>query len=161
MGGWAVRYLVEEAPELVPNVGFVPFSAAGLGNPTGLVGGTNPTYSISAMAVERGVFNEAVEFLRLLSSERWATRWLEEAKELVAIKGIDPDPATDPLLYDVSVTLGEATHLQNYYDQFLPPALAQSHLDTCQAVFGLILSPQEAMEQWEAARREYFSLPSK
>ena len=161
MGGWAVRYLVEEAPELGPNVGFVPFSSAGLGNPTGLVGGTNPTYSISAKAVERGVFNEAVEFLRLLSSERWATRWLEEAKELVAIKGIDPDPATDPLLYDVSVTLGEASHLQNYYDQFLPPALAQSHLDTCQAVFGLILSPQEAMEQWEAARREYFSLPSK
>jgi len=161
MGGWVVRYLNEEAPELVPDVGFVPFPAVGLGNPTGLVGGTNPTYSISSKAVERGVFDEAVELLRLLSSEKWANRWLNEAKELVAIKGVDPDPQTDTLLYDVSITFGKASHLQNYYDQFLPPPLAQSHLDTCQAVFGLILTPEEAMAQWEAARREYFNLPAK
>jgi raffinose/stachyose/melibiose transport system substrate-binding protein len=39
--------------------------------------------------------------------------------------------------------------LQLYYDQFLPPALAEAHLDTVQGLFGLTLTPQEAADIME------------
>jgi raffinose/stachyose/melibiose transport system substrate-binding protein len=50
--------------------------------------------------------------------------------------------------------LSEASFVQLAYDQFLPPELAQVHLDTTQQIFGLSTTPEEAAQTMEAAAAE-------
>ena len=40
-------------------------------------------------------------------------------------------------------------------DQYLAPEVAQVHLDTCQELFGLTMTPEEADAQLQAAMEEY------
>jgi len=41
--------------------------------------------------------------------------------------------------------------VQLWYDQELSPSLAQTHLNTTQALFGLSITPEAAAQQMEAA----------
>jgi len=53
------------------------------------------------------------------------------------------------VMQEISALLNEADFIQLYWDQFLPPALAEAHLDTTQALFGLTVSPEDAAETME------------
>ena len=48
-----------------------------------------------------------------------------------------------------------ASSVQLWYDQYLPPAVAQVHLDTCQELFGMTMTPEEAEAQFEQAMEDY------
>ncbi len=48
-----------------------------------------------------------------------------------------------------------ASATQLWYDQYLPPAVSTVHLDTCQELFGLTMTPEEAAKQLQAAMEEY------
>ena len=47
--------------------------------------------------------------------------------------------------------------MQLFYDQYLPPAVAQVHLDTLQEVFGLTMEPEEAARRMQEANEEYLA----
>lgn len=51
--------------------------------------------------------------------------------------------------------VGEASDTQLWYDQYLPPAVAQTHLDTCQELFGLLITPEEAAKEFQQSMQDY------
>src|SRR5207249_3353489 len=66
----------------------------------------------------------------------------------------------DPIVRQMAKMLSDAPTIQLYYDQALPPALAQVHLDTAQQLFGLSITPEEAARKMqEAATKTAPSVP--
>lgn len=66
-----------------------------------------------------------------------------------------PDLITDPVTKDILNAATGASAVQLWYDQYLPPAVAEVHKDTCQEIFGLTMTPQEANAALQAAMQEY------
>ena len=62
---------------------------------------------------------------------------------------------SDPIQKKLVETVLGASAIQLYYDQYLPPAVSSVHLDTCQEIFGLTMTPQEAQAQMQAAMEKY------
>ncbi|MCH3917425.1 MAG: extracellular solute-binding protein [Spirochaetia bacterium] len=64
---------------------------------------------------------------------------------------------TDPVTKSILAAASKASSVQLWYDQYLPPAVAQTHLNTCQELFGLTMTPQEAAAKFEASMKEYLA----
>ncbi len=65
------------------------------------------------------------------------------------------DLITDPVTKDILTAANSASSTQLWYDQYLPPAVAQAHLDTSQVIFGLTITPEEANKKLQQAMEEY------
>lgn len=65
------------------------------------------------------------------------------------------DLITDPVTKDILTAANNASSTQLWYDQYLPPAVAQVHLDTSQVIFGLTITPEEANKKLQQAMEEY------
>jgi raffinose/stachyose/melibiose transport system substrate-binding protein len=112
-------------------------------DPTLMVGGTGQAFAISADAPPEA--NAAL--IEMFSSPEFGQE-LAELGFIPALVGYD-QYITNPLVQEAAATLAEASYVQLYYDQFLPPELAQVHLDTTQRLFGLETTPEEAAEEME------------
>lgn len=64
---------------------------------------------------------------------------------------------TDGVTKQILDAATNASSVQLWYDQYLPPAVAQVHLDTCQEMFGLTMKPDEAGKKFEEAMEEYLA----
>ncbi len=92
---------------------------------------------------------EAIEFAKYLTNA-------DNQKRLIAlgtgwlptVKGAE-DAVTDPLLQAVLAARNNAKYYQSYYDQFLPPAVANEVLDQVQGILAGSTSPQEAAQAIE------------
>ncbi|WP_347835542.1 hypothetical protein [Gracilibacillus sp. JCM 18860] len=94
----------------------------------------------------------AAELVKELASLKTATEMSNNAGSISAVKGgVEYD---DPYIQEMSEVLENSKAMQTYYDQTLPPELAQVHLDTTQALFGLSMTPKEAMAEVEAKAQE-------
>jgi raffinose/stachyose/melibiose transport system substrate-binding protein len=51
--------------------------------------------------------------------------------------------------------LNTAAGVQLWYDQYLPSEVAEVHKDTCQELFGLTKTPEEANAELQAAMTSY------
>ena len=51
--------------------------------------------------------------------------------------------------------VSNASSIQLWYDQYLPPAVANAHLDGLQEVFGLTKTPAEAQAMMQEAMEAY------
>jgi len=71
----------------------------------------------------------------------------KDAKELV----------TDGVVKQVLDAATNASSVQLWYDQYLPMAVAQVHLNTCQQLFGLTITPEEASATFEQAMEDYIA----
>lgn len=87
----------------------------------------------------------------------------EDAKKLMVEVGKIPptkdaaDLITDSVTKQILDAAANASSVQLWYDQYLPPAVAQVHLDTCQGLFGLTVTPEEASAQFEKAMEDYLA----
>jgi raffinose/stachyose/melibiose transport system substrate-binding protein len=83
-------------------------------------------------------------------------------EELINIGNIAPftgisEKIDDPIMKKIYNSSQEANHIQLWYDQTLPLEIAQVHLNTTQALFGMEMTPEEAANQMEEAAQEYYS----
>lgn len=62
---------------------------------------------------------------------------------------------TDENVKKIFEAASNASSIQLWYDQYLPPAVASAHLDGLQEVFGLTKTPEEAQEAMQKAMDEY------
>ena len=115
------------------------------GDLTELVGGTGQAFAISTDAPPKA----ASALVEMLSSDAFG-RSVAEAGFIPALNGYD-QYITDPIVREMARMMANASHVQLYYDQLLPPALAQVHLTTTHDLFGLALTPEEAAERMVAA----------
>ena len=152
MGTWANGTFPSENPEISAKIDFFPFPAieGGKGDPKNLIGTPGDNYySVSAKCAHPEL---AVKFLQYLTDAQMA-------KKLVAAGNIPPftgaeDDIKDARIRKTNELLNQAPHVQLWYDQALPLELAEVHLNTTQALFGLQITPEEAANQMEATAVE-------
>lgn len=145
-----INNIRNESPEFEDKMGMFPFPAieGGKGKVTNLVGGVSPVFSASANAEHPDL---AVALIKALTTVEVAQRMADEASVISAVKGIS---YSDPVAVQLNEMLINAEFMQTFYDQTLPPELAELHKDTTQALFGLSMTPQEAADQMEALAKK-------
>ena len=150
MGSWFLNNIRDENPEMEKKVAFFPFPAVpdGKGDPSNLVGGVSPVYSISASCKYPDL---AVELLKELTSEETVKPFAENRGAIPALKGVEVD---DDFVQKLNDMVDQANYLQVYYDQTLPPELAEEHKNTTQSLFGLKMTPEEAAKAMEKKAKE-------
>jgi len=139
-----------ESPDFINKLGMFPFPAVegGKGSIHNLVGGVSPTFSVSAKSAHP---QEAVELVKALTSKEVGQRLADEASTISAAQGVQYN---DPLARQLNELLSQAEFMQTFYDQTLPPELAELHKDTTQELFGLSMTPEEAAKAMEAKAKE-------
>lgn len=149
MGQWApgVQQGNSESGEGLPEgeLGWFPFPMVegGAGTPTDVLGGGD------GIAVGVNAPAEAVDFLRFLTNAENQTRFAELGTGWIPTVAGAEEAVTDPLLQAVMAARNDAAYYQLYYDQFLPPAVAQGVLDAVEGLFGGVMSPEEAAQSIE------------
>ncbi|NLE52279.1 MAG: ABC transporter substrate-binding protein, partial [Chloroflexi bacterium] len=107
------------------------------GDPNDVLGGGDG-YSVGKNAPD-----EAVDFLKFLTSvdaqRRGAELWI-----VPTVEGAEDVLADDPIMSTILQARNEAPYFQLYYDQFLPPAVAQTVLDAVQGLFAGEIDAEEA-----------------
>ena len=138
-----------EMPGFEEKLGIFPFPAVegGAGNATDLVGGVSPVFSVSSKTKYP---DEAVELLKALTSKELAQKFADQAGVVTAVKGVE---YKDKFAVMMNEFLQQAQFLQPFYDQTLPPEMAELHKDTTQALFGKTITPEEAARQMEEAAK--------
>lgn len=121
-------------------LGWFPFPAieGGAGGPTDVLGGGD------GFAVGVNAPDAAIDFLRFLTTEEVQERYVALNVGFVPTVVGTEDSVTDPLLQQVLQARNEAEYYQLYYDQFLPPAVAQTVLDSVEGLFVGTLTPEDA-----------------
>ncbi|RAK07193.1 carbohydrate ABC transporter substrate-binding protein (CUT1 family) [Halanaerobium saccharolyticum] len=155
MGSWAYSSFKNEASDMVDQFSFFNFPEieSGAGDPSNLVGTPGDNYySVSTQAPNK---EAAVEFLKYLTDSQMG-------EQLIEIGNIPPftgvgEKIEDPIMKKIYDASQNANHIQLWYDQTLPLELAQVHLNTTQALFGMEMTPEEAADQMEEAAQEYYS----
>ncbi|QGH33227.1 extracellular solute-binding protein [Gracilibacillus salitolerans] len=150
MGGWLVNNVRDEMPEFEEKLGFFLFPSVegGEGAKNHVVGGVSPVFSVAKQSEHPEI---ATELVNELASLETATDMSNNAGSISAVNGVEYE---DPYIQEMSEVLESSEAMQTYYDQTLPPELAQVHLDTTQALFGLSITPEEAMTEVETSAQE-------
>ena len=125
-----------------------PTVEGGKGDPSNVVGGVSPVFSVAAKSANPDL---AVELVKELTSLATAQEATDKGGKIPAVKGVE---IKDGFIQKVNDFLSEANHMQTFYDQTLPPELGELHKDTTQAIFGLDMTPQEAADKMEKKAKE-------
>lgn len=145
-----VNNVTNESPDFAKKLGMFPFPevTGGKGNITNVVGGVSPVLSVSAKTKYPEL---AIELVKALTTQELAQQMADQTSALSAVKGVKYN---DPFAQQLNEMLSKAGNLQTFYDQTLPPELAELHKDTTQALFGQSMTPVEAAKQMEAKAKE-------
>lgn len=149
MGTWEAATIRNENPAFYEKLDFFQFPTlpGGKGDAKAVVGTVGDNFfSVSSACKEPEAAFKLVQFL---TDDISAQARLDD-KRIMPVKGLKTD---DPFLNRVIDMVAEATNVQLWYDQELPPKLAEVHKDTVQALFGLSMTPEEAAQQMEAAAK--------
>jgi raffinose/stachyose/melibiose transport system substrate-binding protein len=73
-----------------------------------------------------------------------------KAGRVPPVKGFQSD---NPMLQQILKLVQQAPNVQLWYDQYLPPSVAEVHKDTSQALFALSMTPEAAAKALEVAAR--------
>lgn len=145
MGTWESSSMANENPGFVKKVDFFPFPAVagGKGQAGAVVGSVgNNFYSVSAACKAP---EAAYQMIKTMVDDAAVQARLADNR-MVPIKGLK---VSDPTMQRVMKLVADAPAVQNWYDQELPPQLAELHKDTVQALFGLSITPEEAAQKME------------
>ncbi|MDQ0253164.1 raffinose/stachyose/melibiose transport system substrate-binding protein [Evansella vedderi] len=141
---------LNEAPEFAEKLGFFKFPSLpdGEGDPLNMDGVLSPVFSGWSGTEHPDL---VAELLKELTSLESAQAFADRSRGLTAINGVE---YTDEVLNRMFQDALNAPDISWPYDQTLPPDLAQLHLDTTQALFGLEITPEEAARQMEELAKE-------
>jgi len=148
MGQWSPGVQASSAKDgkgIPDKLGWFPFPMVkdGAGDPSDTMGGGN------GIAVGKNAPDEAVDFLKYLSSADVQKQFVAQNVGFVPTNKGAESALTDPLLQAVLKARNNAKYFQLYYDQFLPPAVAQTVVDSAQGIFTGDLSPEDAAQAIE------------
>jgi len=149
MGSWEAATIRNENPGFYEKLDFFPFPSVpgGKGDPSALVGTIGDNFlSVSSACKDP---DAGFRLIQSLTDDASAQARLDD-KRILPVKGIK---TTDPYLNRILELVGKASGVQLWYDQELPPKMAELHKDTIQAIFGLSLSPEAAAQQMEDAAK--------
>lgn len=152
MGSWFLSMLSDLPPELREKFDFFVFPLVedGLGTSENLVGSPGQDYlSISAACKHPDIA------MRFLSGHINSEKYFRE----LAAQGFVPPVKnarawlSDPIAVKVADMFNSAGHVQIYYDQLMPPAMAEIHKLSIHRLFDLQLTPEQVARNHEEAMR--------
>lgn len=149
MGTWEASTILGENPDFYKKLDFFQFPTVpgGKGSPTAVLGTIGDNFfSISTACKEP---DAAFKLIQSLTDDVSAQARLDD-KRIIPVKGLK---TSDPFLNRVMSLVAGASSVQFWYDQELSPNLAQVHLNTTQALFGLSITPEAAAQQMEDAAK--------
>jgi raffinose/stachyose/melibiose transport system substrate-binding protein len=161
MGSWEIGNIKSESEKAdseesrmfyQKNLGFFPFPAVtgGAGDPKNVLGTVgNNFYSVAPTCKHP---DEAFKLIQYMIDDI-SVEVRGKAGRIPPVKGFKTD---DPVLQEVITIVERAPNVQFWYDQYLPPSVAEAHKDTSQALFALSMTPEEAAKQFEQAAKDYF-----
>jgi len=155
MGQWAPyvqQANTDDGKGLGDDLGWFPFPVVegGAGKPGDILGGGN------GYIIGKNAPKEAVEFLKFITTDPENVKNLIDPKlwgVIPTVKGA-ASQVTDPYKKQITEMVAEAEYFQLYYDQALPPAVAQTVLDAVQNLLGESTTPKEAAEMIEKSMVE-------
>ena len=153
MGNWNINVYRGENEEFFnENMGVMRFPNLedGEGDPTNVVGTIGDNFYHVSSTCE--LPDEAFEVIQYLIDDESVEARTANGRIPPVKSYVPPDDMTG----EVFEILQDADSVQLWYDQFLPPELAEVHLNTTQALYALEMTPEEAAAQMEAAAVEYF-----
>ncbi|GGI09441.1 sugar ABC transporter substrate-binding protein [Egicoccus halophilus] len=153
MGNWNINIFRGENEQFFEeNIGVTTFPAIeeGDGDPTNVVGTIGDNFYHVSSNCE--LQDEAFEVIQYLIDDESVEARVDNGR-IPPVEGFE---AEDEVTAEVFSILEQADSVQLWYDQFLPPELADVHLSTTQALFALSITPEEAAAQMEAAAVQYF-----
>ena len=153
IGSWYTGLIQQDSKEFYEKMGWFPFPK---------VDGSSADSSIMIGTIGDNFISFNCEGDKLAAAFECASKFSEEevvdfmvaSGKVPPIKGVEAK-ITDPINKLIIEAANNASSTQLWYDQYLPPAVAQVHLDTCQEIFGLTMTPQDAAAQFQNAMKEY------
>ncbi|MCL2034406.1 MAG: extracellular solute-binding protein [Oscillospiraceae bacterium] len=153
MGSWFLSNVLGENPEFYEKIGIFPFPAVdgSSADPTAVVGtvGDNFYHVSGSCADVDGAFGVIAA---LLDDQAIAERTANG--RIVPIKGAVVE---DPLLKVIMGVVENASGTQLWYDQYLPPEVADMHKTTSQEIFGGTMTPQDANTRMQETMAAYLA----
>lgn len=140
---------LSENPDFFENnlaVGAYP-AVSEKGKSTDILGGEN-AFSVSTNSKHPEMAVKLVEFM---SVDQTFQQSLAEGGAMGAKLNLE---APTPILQQTMDQMANATYLQNFIDQTLTSELSEKHKDTCQALFGKQMTPEEAAAEMQKLYEE-------
>ena len=152
-GSWYTSMMQQDSKEFAAKMGWFAFPAADGSDADssiliGTVGDNFISFNCGGEKLE-AAFECATKF-----SEDEQIDFMIESGKIPPVKGVD-EKLSDETSKTIMKAVNDASAVQLWYDQYLPPAVASVHLDTCQEIFGLTMTPEEAAKQFQQAMEEY------
>ena len=152
-GSWYTSMMQQDSKEFAAKMGWFAFPAADDANTDasiliGTVGDNFISFNCEGEKLD-AAFECATKF-----SEDDQIDFMIESGKIPPIKGVD-EKLSDETSKTIMQAVNNASAVQLWYDQYLPPAVASVHLDTCQEIFGMTMTPEEAAKQFQQAMEEY------
>lgn len=154
-GSWYTGNFQTDSKEFYEKVGWFSFPAVdGSSADSSIQIGTVGDQFIS-MSCTGDKLKAAFECATYYSSDE-AIKLMVDSGKIPPVKGVD-SMITDAVTKQILDAANSASSTQLWYDQYLPPAVAQTHLDTCQEIFGLTMTPEDAAAKFQAQMQTYIS----
>ena len=151
MGSWFTSTVYGENKDFVSKLGFFPFpTVEGKEDNAKLVVGTvgDNFYSVSEECKDKEAAFKAITYLL-------DDKAVEERKAAGKILPFKDFKASDPLTQKIVDTVNAAPAIQLWYDQYLPPEVAEVHKSASQEVFGMTKTPEQADTEQQSAMKTY------
>lgn len=154
-GSWYTGTFSSDSPEFYEKIGWFSFPA---------VDGSDADASIQIGTIGDQFVSFNCTGEKLEAAFECASYYSSEgALDLMVEKGKIPptknasELVTDGVTKQILDAATGASAVQLWYDQYLPPAVAQTHLDTCQEMFGLTMTPEDAGKEFQKSMQDYLA----
>ncbi|HHX60006.1 MAG TPA: extracellular solute-binding protein [Epulopiscium sp.] len=153
IGSWYTTNMKNDSEEFFANVGWFKFpKLEGSDADDSILIGTIGEHFMHFNCTDDKL-NAAFEFVEMYLEDDIIQVMIAEGK-IPPVKNAQ-ELVTEPLTQQILEAVLGASSVQLWYDQYLPPSVAQAHLDTSQELFGLTMSAEDAAAQFQAAMKEY------
>lgn len=155
IGSWEAGGISADNPEFYKKIDWFPFPAIDDSDADSSIQiGTIGDMFISFNCTDEKL-KAAFEFATYFSSEG-EKQLLADTNKIPPTKDAK-DYVTDKVVKQILDAAEKASSVQLWYDQYLPPEVAQAHLSSCQELFGLTMTPEEAAEYLQSAMEDYLA----
>lgn len=153
IGSWYTGTMKSDSEEFFQKIGWFPFPAVDSSSADSsiLIGTIGDNFIHFNCTGEKQ--QAAFEFASMFTQDD-VLQFMADNGKIPPVKNAS-DLVTDPVTVSILEAATKAAAVQLWYDQYLPPAVATAHLDSCQELFGLTMTPAEANQKLQAAMEEY------
>lgn len=154
-GSWQTSTFAADSQEFYSKIGWFPFpavegSSADTSIQIGTVGDIFMTFNCTGDKLDAAMEMASYYF------EDEAIKYAVDAGYLPPVNNIK-NLVNDEVSKTILDAAMNASTIQLWYDQYLPPAVSNTHQDTCQELFGLTITPEDANAELQQSMQDYLS----